>query len=132
MTSFEPIRISGFDETRLPRIRKEAYIDLHFRMSSKAPEEWCEDFNVLGRQIAPAAKIDKNSGLTIDTYINDMDRIPAHLAELKQAVDECNRQYAEKLRQRALALAAESAALAGEGGEQQRLNLIVAALKFDD
>ncbi len=132
MNTFEAIKISGFDETRLPRVRKEAYIDLHFKLSRQAPEDWCEDFNVLGRMINPAAKIDKTSRLTIDTYINDMDRIPAHLDELKLAVSECNQQYAEKLRQRALDLAAESAALAGEGGEQHRLNLIVAALDFDD
>ena len=132
MNSFESIRINGVDETRPPRIRKEAYIDLYFRMSCEAPEEWCEDFNVLGRQIVPAAKIDKNSRLIIDTYVNDMNNIPAHLAELKLTVDECNQQYAEKLQQRELALAAENAALAGEVGEQQRLNAIVATLVFDD
>jgi len=132
MTSFEAIKISGLDENRLPRIRKEAYIDLHFTLSRQAPEDWCEDFNILGRRINPAAKIDKTRRLTIDTYVNDMDNIPAQLAELKEAVGECNQQYAEKLRQQALALAAESAALQGEGGEQQRLNLIIAALVFDD
>ena len=88
MNSFESIRINGVDETRPPRIRKEAYIDLYFRMSCEAPEEWCEDFNVLGRQIVPAAKIDKNSRLIIDTYVNDMNNIPAHLAELKLTVDD--------------------------------------------
>lgn len=132
MNIFESITISGLDQTRLPRVRKESYIDLFFSLSCQAPEEWCEDFNVLGRRIDPAAKIDKNSRLTIDTYINDMDRIPAHLDELKLAVDECNQQYSEKLRLRALALAAENAELDGAGGEQQRLNLIVASLKFDD
>ena len=56
----------------------------------------------------------------------------AQLAELKEAVGDCNRQYAEKLQQRELALAAENASLQGEGGEQQRLNSIIAALEFDD
>ena len=132
MTSFDEIRISGIDDTRLPKVRKEAYIDLHFRLSRQVPEDWCEDFNALGRRINPAAKIDKHSCLTIDTYVNDMDRIPLQLAELKEAVAECNQQYLEKLRQREQALAAENAALQGEGGEQQRLNLIIAALEFDD
>lgn len=132
MNTFESIRISGVDESRPPRVRKEAYIDLYFRLSCEAPEEWCEDFNVLGRQIVPAAKVDKNSRLVIETYVNDMNKIPAHLAELKLTVDECNQQYAEKLRQRELALAAENAALAGEVGEQQQLNAIIAALEFDD
>lgn len=132
MNSFDEIRISGIDESRPPRIRKEAYIDLHFSLSRKVPEDWCEDFNALGRRISPAAKIDNNTCLTIDTYVNDIDRIPTLLAELKEAVDECNRQYLEKLRQRELALVAENAALQDEGGEQQRLNLIVSALEFDD
>ena len=132
MTAFEEIRISGIDETRPPKVRKESYIDLHFMLSRQVPEDWCEDFNVFGRRINPAAKIDKNSCLTIDTYVNDMDRIPLQLTELKEAVTECNRQYLEKLRQRELALAAEKTALEGEGGEQQRLNLIVSALEFDD
>ena len=61
-----------------------------------------------------------------------MERIAAQLAELKEAVEDCNRQYVEKLRQRELALAAENALLQGEGGEQQRLNSIIAALEFDD
>jgi len=132
MTPFEEIKISGIDEARPPKIRKEAYIDLHFRLSRQVPEDWCEDFNVFGRRISPAAKIDKSSCLVIDTYVNDMDRIPLQLAELKEAVSECNKQYLEKLRQRELALAAENAALQGEGGEQQRLNLIIAGLEFDD
>jgi len=132
MTPFEEIKISGIDEARPPKIRKEAYIDLHFRLSRQVPEDWCEDFNVFGRSISPAAKIDKSSCLVIDTYVNDMDRIPLQLAELKEAVSECNKQYLEKLRQRELALAAENAALQGEGGEQQRLNLIIAGLDFDD
>ena len=132
MITFEEIKISGIDEARLPKIRKESYIDLHFKLSRQAPEDWCEDFNVFGRRINPTAKIDKKSCLTIDTYVNDMDRIPLQLAELKEAVTECNSQYLEKLKQRALALAAENVALQGEGGEQQRLNLIIAGLVFDE
>lgn len=132
MNSFEAIRISGLDESRLPKMRKEAYIDLYFKLSHKAPEEWCEDFNVLGRRLSPAAKVDMKSCLTIDTYVNDMERIPVQLAELKETVGECNTQYLEKLRQREIKLAAENAALQGEVGEQQRLNLIIATLEFDD
>ena len=132
MNGFDEIRISGVDDTRPPKLRKEGYIDLHFTLSRQVPEEWCEDFNAIGCRISPSAKIDKNSCLTIDTYVNDMDRIVAQLAELKEAVGDCNRQYAEKLQQRELALAAENAALQGEGGEQQRLNSIIATLEFDD
>ena len=132
MSTFEEIRISGIDEARPPKVRKESYIDLHFRLSRQVPEDWCEDFNVFGRRINPSAKIDKNSCLTIDTYVNDMDKIPLQLIELKEAVEECNRQYLDKIRQRELAQAAANSALQGEGGEQQRLNMIIAGLDFDN
>jgi hypothetical protein len=130
MSAFEEIRIQGIDEDRPPRMRKEAYIDLYFKLSHKAPLDWCEDFNVLGRQINPAAKIDKNTGECIDTYTNDMDGIQSHLNEIKQTVIDCNEQYLEKIRQRAAALAASNAELVGQDGEQHRLNLIISALEF--
>ena len=61
-----------------------------------------------------------------------MDKIPLQLIELKEAVEECNRQYLDKIRQRELAQAAANSALQGEGGEQQRLNMIIAGLDFDN
>jgi hypothetical protein len=36
MSSFEEIRIISIDEARPPRVRKEAYIDLFFKLSHKA------------------------------------------------------------------------------------------------
>ncbi len=130
MSSFEEIRIISIDEARPPRVRKEAYIDLFFKLSNKAPLDWCEDFNALGRQINPAAKIDKNLGESIETYVNDMAGIQSHLNEIKQTVVECNAQYLEKIRQRQLADAASNAALLGQDGEQARLNQIISALEF--
>ncbi len=130
MSSFEEIRIISIDEARPPRIRKEAYIDLFFKLSHKAPLDWCEEFNALGRQINPAAKIDKNLGESIETYVNDMGGIQSHLNEIKQTVDECNAQYLEKIRQRQLADAAVNAALLGQDGEQAKLNQIISALEF--
>lgn len=130
MSSFEDVSIISIDQERPPRIRKEAYIDLFFKLSHKAPLDWCEDFNALGRQINPAAKIDKNLGDSIETYINDMDGIQLHLNEIKQTVLECNAQYQEKLRQRELAAVANNAALMGQDGEQARLNQVISALEF--
>ncbi|MFZ9039038.1 MAG: hypothetical protein ACO3DT_13365 [Gammaproteobacteria bacterium] len=130
MSSFEEIRIISIDEARPPRVRKEAYIDLFFKLSAKAPLDWCEAFNALGRQINPAAKIDKNLGETIETYVNDMGGIQSHLNEIKQTVVECNAQYLEKIRQRQLADAASNAALLGQDGEQAKLNQIISALEF--
>lgn len=130
MSSFEEIKIAGVDEKRPPRVRKEAYIDLFFKLSSKAPLDWCEDFNALGRQINPVATIDKNTGECIDTYVNDMDSIQSHLNAIKQTVIDCNEQYQEKIRQREMTEAASNAALMGQEGEQHRLNEIVSALRF--
>ena len=130
MSRFEEIRIMGIDEQRPPRVRKEAYIDLFFKLSSKAPLDWCEDFNALGRQIDPSPKIDKNKGECVDTYVKHMDNIQSHLNEVIQTIVDCNEQYEEKIRQRQLAEAASNAALIGQDGEQHKLNEIISALKF--
>ena len=131
MTSFNELKVIGLDTNRPPRIRKEAYIDLYYQLSEDAPEEWCEDFAAFGRQLNPLAKVDNTSRCFINTYVNDMELIPAHFAQLKQAVAECNAQFLEKLRQREQALARDNADLREEGGQQYRLNEIVASLDFD-
>ena len=132
MSSISDIRIIGIDEQRPPRIRKEAYIDLFFRLSTKVPEEWCELFNALGRRIDPSPKINKTQGECIETYVKDMNLIAGHLADVRQAVSECNRHYQEKLDEKARAQAASNASLQGQDGEQNRLNQIIAALDFGD
>ena len=131
MTVFNEIKIVGIDANRLPRIRKEAYIDLFYQLSEDAPEDWCEDFNNFGRHIKPMAKIDKGTRGYISTYVNDMETIPAHFAQIKQAVIDCNAQYLEKIRQREAALAKDTASLREQGGEQCKLNEIIAGLDFD-
>lgn len=131
MTTTSEIRIIGFDPARPPRVRKESYIDLYFALSTKAPLEWCEDFNIMGRRINPSPKIDASKGEIIDSYVNKMEQIAPHLAVVKKAVSVCNEQYLEKLRQRELALAASSAILKGQGGEQNRLNEIIETLDFE-
>lgn len=131
MSSFEEVKITGLDSDRPPQVRKESYIDLFFKLSTKAPPDWCEDFNVLGRQLSPAAKIGKATTDCIDTYVNNMEKIPFQLNEIKQTVKDCNEQYLEKIKQKAIALAASNTALQGQGGEQDKLNQIIASLAFD-
>jgi len=72
------IKIVGIDEKRPPKVRKEPYIDIFFKLSHSVPEDWCEDFNKLTSKLDPAIKIDKREGLFIDTYVRDMKHIPAH------------------------------------------------------
>lgn len=131
MTIFNEIKIIGLDANRPPRIRKEPYIDMFYQLSEDAPEEWCDDFESYGRQLNPMAKIDKTTRIFINTYVNDMDVIPVHFAQLKEAVSNCNVQFVEKLQQRAAAQAKDDEKLQGQGGEQFKLNEIVASLEFD-
>ena len=132
MSDIKEIRINGFDQDRPPRIRKEDYIDLYFQLSQKAPLDWCEDFNALGRKVNPSPKIDKNKGLHIETYVNNMSLIAQQLASVKALLLECNQQYQQKIDEKARILAASNASLQGQDGEQFKLNQIVDALSFDD
>ena len=132
MQGISDIKIIGIDEKRPPRVRKEPYIDLFFKLSRKAPEAWCEDFNKLGKKLDPPVKIDKTEGLFIDAYVRDMNYIPAHLDKVKNNIVACNEQYMERVRQRELAAAARNAPLSENQGAQSKLNTIIAALKFDD
>ena len=101
MSSFDEMKITGLDPDRPPQVRKESYIDLFFKLSTEAPLDWCEDFNALGRQLNPAAKIGKTTADCIDTYTNNMEKIPSQLSEIKQIVKDCNEQYLEKIKQKA-------------------------------
>lgn len=131
MSTINDIKIIGIDDERPPQVRKEAYIDLFFKLSQKTPTDWCEDLNKLGHQIEPPFKIDKNRGIVVETWIRDMTLIPQHLEKIKHKIIECNEQYLEKLRQKALSLAAKNASSNGQDSKQGQLDLIVATLKFE-
>jgi hypothetical protein len=126
------IKIVGIDEKRPPRIRKEPYIDLFFRLSHKAPKKWCQDFNKLAKDLVPPVKIDDNEGIFIDAYVRDMDNIALQLDKIKRKITLCNEQYIEEIRQRELAENTRNVLLFAEEGEQGKLNKIIAALGFDD
>jgi hypothetical protein len=131
MNSISDIKIIGIDEERPPRIRKAAYIDLYFKLSTKPPTDWCDDFNALAHKIEPAAKIDKIKGNVIETWVREMDLIPGHLEKIKKTVTRCNQQYMEKALKKQLAAALKDAAVVGMDGQQNRLNEIITALNFD-
>ena len=132
MQSISDIKIVGIDEKRPPRVRKEPYIDLFFQLSHQAPKDWCEDFNLLTGKLEPAVRINKGDGLFIETYVRDMNQIAAHLDAIKKKINDCSEQYIERIRQSESAALLRSAALTGDGGEQGKLNAIVATLHFDD
>jgi len=56
----------------------------------------------------------------------------ANLADVKALLLECNRQYQQKIDDKARVLAASNASLQGQDGEQFKLNQIIDSLSFDD
>jgi hypothetical protein len=131
LDSINDIKITGIDDERPPRVRKEAYIDLYFKLSHKVPLEWCEDFNSLGSKLDPGAKIDKTKAVVIETWVRDMDLIGDQLEKIKKSILLCNLQYIEKIRLRKLAAASKKSTVTGMDGQQNRLNEIVSHLNFD-
>ena len=130
MQDINELKIVSIDLERPPMMRKEAYIDLFFKLSFKAPLDWCEDFNALGKRLNPGVKIEKNGGLCVEAWVKDMSLIDSHLEKIKLKVLECNEQYIEKDRQKKLKLLAANTSSSSATGEQVKLNEIIAALKF--
>lgn len=132
MQDISDIKIVAIDEKRPPKVRKEPYIDLFFKLSHQVPEDWCDEFNRLTGKMEPTIKINKKEGLFIETYVRDMHLIQEHLDKIRQKITDCNELYSTSIRQREMAEAAKTAALLGDGGKQGTLNQIIATLKFDD
>ncbi len=130
MEGISDIQIVGIDDKRPPRIRKEPYIDLFFRLSHQAPADWCSIFNNLLQKHASCAKINVNDGRFIDAWVKTPEDIPVLLALLKNKVTECSRLFIEKIELSVRNASAANAELMLGGGEQGRLNRIVAALDF--
>jgi hypothetical protein len=130
MEGISDIKISGIDEMRPPRIRKEPYINLFFKLVHKAPRDWCDHFNHLVTNRKYPVKINPTDGLFIETWVRKSDEIETALTGLKKAVSQCNQDYIARV----LAEAHSAAAARdepGDTGEQGKLNRIVAGLDFD-
>jgi hypothetical protein len=131
MKIISDIKITGIDTARPPKIRKEPYIDLVFKLSEQANKSWCQDFNMMFEGSEFTVKIDSTKGLYIETWIREMGEIPEHLEMLKKKVAECNRIYNAREIANAQAAMLKNQTLMGEGGAQELLNNIIAGLKFD-
>lgn len=131
MEGISDIKIVGIDETRPPKIQKEPYIDLYFKLSHKAPPAWCADFNDLLAKNPYSPKIKSEEGLYIETWVRSPDEITDHLQTLKTSVLECNERYIERLRVNRENAAKASDDLKHGLGEQGRLNRIIADLDFE-
>jgi len=132
MEGISDIRITGIDERRPPRIRKEPYIDLCFRLSHKAPLDWCQDFtDHLSKTDFPVT-IDADECLYIETWVRTQEKIVGHLQALKKAVVDCNARYIEKIQASERDKDGDIDALARQAGPQGQLNRLIAALDFSD
>lgn len=126
------LKIVGIDERRPPKIRKEPYIDIVFKLSHKAPEDWCRDFNALLKKHPATPKIIEKEGLYIEAWVRKPDEIAAVLEHLKVKVYDCNCQYIERIELSIRNEHAANVSLAREASEQGRLNRIIAGLNYDD
>lgn len=131
MEGISDIRIIGIDEKRPPIIRKQPYIDLYFKLSHKAPNDWCRDLNSLLAKHPSSPKIQESEGLYIESWVRTPDEVVAFLDQLKEMVAECTRQYIERIERTARTTSDTNTSLKLESGEQGRLNQIIADLNFD-
>lgn len=126
MDGISDLYISGIDEERPPIIRKEPYIDLHFKFNHKAPEQWCDDLN---RLIPKPSKVDPKQGLYVDTWVRKIEDIEPLFELLRKAVQLCTKNYIARAEEERLAAIAAGKAPADEG-EQGRLNKVIAHLDY--
>jgi len=131
MEGISDIRICGFDEKRPPRILKQPYIDLFFKLKHQAPKDWCEDFNRLVVKGEYTAKIAPATGLFIETWVRKPDEIEKTLAMLAKTVATCNQEYIAKIEAKIKA-SENTQEKTSDGNEQVRLNNIIAALNFEE
>ena len=132
MEGISDIKIISIDDKRPPKIRKEPYIDIVFKLSHQAPADWCSDFNALLARHPTTPKIKEKEGLYIEAWVRSPDEITPFFEQLKEKVAECSRLYIERIELSTRNADDVNASLAGEEGEQGRLNRIIAALDFAD
>ena len=132
MEGISDIRIVGLDDKRPPKIRAKPYIDLFFKLSHKAPADWCGNFNSLSSKLKGSVRIDAEQGLFIEAWVRSPDEISPFLDQLKLKVAECTREYIQRIANTVHDNDQNNTEQATEGGEQGRLNAIIAALNFDD
>ncbi|MEJ2141200.1 MAG: hypothetical protein P8Y24_02390 [Gammaproteobacteria bacterium] len=132
MEGISDIKIIGIDETRPPKIRKEPYIDIIFKLSHQAPSDWCKDFNSLLAKHPATVQIKEKEGLFIETWVRKVDEIVPLFELIKNTVLECTRQYIERIELSARQANNSDATQDEATGEQGRLNKIIASLEFDE
>jgi len=132
MEGISDIKIVGIDETRPPRILKEPYINLVFKLSHKAPPEWCDDYNQIFSKRKLPVKIDPAEGIFIETWVRKPEQVEKLFELMKGAVTLCSDAFIARIEAKAANAAAEMGDAPKDEGEQGKLNKIIAGLNFDD
>ena len=132
MEGISDIRIIGMDEKRPPKIRKEPYIDLFFKLSHKVSQDWCQDFNAMMSKHPGKPRINEKEGLYIDAWVKKPDDVAPFLELLKGKITECNKNYITRIENAIRNKDQDNDSTAEESGEQGRLNRIIASLVFED
>ena len=132
MDGISDIRIAGIDEKRPPRMRREPYIDLVFRLTHKAPIDWCHDFIRSQAGIEYQSTINLEDCLFIETWVRTPGEIAGHLQTLKEMVAACNARYIERIEATRRDQDSNIDNLRSEEGPQGALNRIIAGLDFGD
>ena len=130
MEGISDIKIIGLDDRRPPRIRPEPYIDVIFKLSHKAPPEWCRDFNGLLAKHPTSPKIKDSEGLYIEAWVRTPDEIPILLDTLKKKINECSTIYIERIEAAFRSQQTDTSSADENSGEQGQLNKILAELNF--
>lgn len=131
MDNISELKIIGLDNTRMPKISGAPYIELSFKLSEKAPLDWCQDFNLIFDKYKYSTRIDINKGIFIDTWVRKIEEIPEHFNMLKLNIIECNERYTKKQAAAAAALLGKVEDMSLAQGEQARLNAMLATLTYD-
>lgn len=133
MEGISDIKIIGMDEQRPPKILKEPYINLIFKLTHKAPKDWCEAFNLLIAKRKYPVKINPATGLFVETWVRVPDEIKATLDDIKKVITICNDEYIARVKAEALAISNANADSKNSAGvAQAELNKIIEALDFSD
>lgn len=131
MDGISDIKIVGIDPARPPRIQAMPCIDLFFELAHKAPEEWCDTFNLLMSKQKYSVRIDPTEGLFIETWVRRPDEIKRLLEVLGEGISKCSDQYIAHLKELEKADAARNTARAGVSDAQRALDEVVGQLRFE-
>lgn len=90
------IKLIGIDPNRYPNLTKNNYIDISYQLSEESPKNWYIIFNDMFKKDGDV-RIDKDTSQFIDTWVRDMEDIPARLELIKKNIELTNQLYHKKL-----------------------------------